>query len=80
MAMSILEREEELPSLEWGSAEHLHRAVAAMRLAFVDALQYNAVRQASSLCSAADRQCECDSRHRNVVAEAQVGLSGLRPE
>ena len=51
MAMSILEREEGLPALEWGSADHLHRAIAAMRLAFADALQYNAVSYIPGSCA-----------------------------
>ena len=42
VAMSILERDEGLGAFEWGSGQHLHRAVAAMRLAFADALAYNA--------------------------------------
>lgn len=42
MAMSILELEEDIGSVPWGSAEHLHKAVAAMRCAFADALAYNA--------------------------------------
>ncbi len=42
MAMSILERDKDVGSFAWGSAQHLHRAVAAMRLAFADALAYNA--------------------------------------
>lgn len=42
MAMSILELDEDVGDFEWGSAQHLHRMIAAMRLAFADALQYNA--------------------------------------
>jgi gamma-glutamyltranspeptidase / glutathione hydrolase len=42
MAMSILELEPEIGKLPWGSAQHLHKAVAAMRSAFADALAYNA--------------------------------------
>ncbi len=42
MALNSLELEEQLASLPWGSAEHMHAAIESMRLGFVDALQYNA--------------------------------------
>ncbi|BDA50498.1 Glutathione hydrolase proenzyme [Coccomyxa sp. Obi] len=42
MALNSLELEEQLDSMPWGSAEHMHAAIESMRLGFVDALQYNA--------------------------------------
>jgi hypothetical protein len=42
MAMNNLELEPNLASGEWGSVPQLHAAIESMRLAFADALQYNA--------------------------------------
>ena len=41
MAMNILE-EEDMTSVAWGSADHLHVGIEAMRLGFADALAYDA--------------------------------------
>ncbi len=40
--MNILAEVEGLAEQPWGCADHLHSAIEAMRLAFGDALQYNA--------------------------------------
>ena len=42
MALNSLELEEGLSDMEWGGAAHLHAAIESMRLAFSDALAYNA--------------------------------------
>ena len=42
MALNSLELEEGLADMGWGSAAHLHAAIESMRLAFADALAYNA--------------------------------------
>ena len=42
MAMNILREVEGLPEHPWGGADRLHCTIESMRLAFVDALQYNA--------------------------------------
>jgi gamma-glutamyltranspeptidase/glutathione hydrolase len=42
LAMNILAEVEGLDRQPWGCADHLHAAIEAMRLAFGDALQYNA--------------------------------------
>jgi gamma-glutamyltranspeptidase len=42
MALNSLEQEEGLADLPWGSARHMHAAIESMRLAFADALAYNA--------------------------------------
>jgi gamma-glutamyltranspeptidase len=43
MAMNILEEEEKVGGEDgWGSASHLHAGIEAMRLAFADALAYDA--------------------------------------
>ncbi len=42
LAMNILAEVESLAEQPWGCADHLHAAIEAMRLAFGDALQYNA--------------------------------------
>jgi len=43
MAMNILELEPKVGGGEgWGSASHLHAGIEAMRLAFADALAYDA--------------------------------------
>ena len=42
LAMNILAEVEGLADQPWGCADHLHAAIEAMRLAFGDALQYNA--------------------------------------
>ena len=41
MAMNILE-EEDMTAVAWGSADHLHAGIEAMRLGFADALAYDA--------------------------------------
>ena len=38
MAMNILEQEQGLAKQGWGSAEHMHAGIEAMRLSFADAL------------------------------------------
>ena len=38
MAMNIFEQEQGLASEGWGSADHLHAGIEAMRLSFADAL------------------------------------------
>ena len=42
MALNILETEQQHASLEWDSAERVHAGLEAMRLAFTDALAYDA--------------------------------------
>ena len=42
MALNSLELEEGLCDMGWGSGAHLHAAIESMRLAFADALAYNA--------------------------------------
>ena len=42
MALNSLELEEDLPGMGWGTGAHLHAAIESMRLAFADALAYNA--------------------------------------
>ena len=42
MAMNILREVEGLPERPWGGADRLHCTIESMRLAFVDALQFNA--------------------------------------
>ena len=42
MALNSLEQERGLRELGWGSAQHMHAAIESMRLAFADALAYNA--------------------------------------
>ena len=43
MALNILELEPKVGGKEgWGSATHLHAGIEAMRLAFADALAYDA--------------------------------------
>lgn len=40
VAMNILEQEESLGKKVWGSAEHVHAGIEAMRLSFADALSF----------------------------------------
>lgn len=44
MALNNLEctNEGRLPKFKWGSVDHLHSSIEAMRLAFADTLAYNA--------------------------------------
>lgn len=42
LALNVLEQEERLSEMSWGSTEHLHLSMEAMRLGFVDALAHNA--------------------------------------
>lgn len=42
IAMNIVETEKGYGNLEWGSSDRIHIGVEAMRLAFADALAYDA--------------------------------------
>lgn len=42
MAFNLLDADHDLVRHPWGSAEHLHACIEAMRLSFADTLKYNA--------------------------------------